>query len=1569
MDNIKKYIFDQVAANRLAPQEATQLLKELRSEKEESIAVIGMSCKLPGANNVSEYWNNLVNGVNCMSVFPEERKKYLAPIRENPHFSEFVTGAVSTPEDHTKADNNKAGYLSDIDMFDAEFFNIPPREAKYIDSVQRVFLQTAWSAIEDAGYGGNKIYGSNTGVYVGKDNTGSTFYRWLVEGDPMLFTGTWEGILASRISYLFNMRGPAMVVDTACSSGLVAIHNACKALLNKECEMALAGGVALGSTPQSSSDDEDNNSVISSVQADDGIVRTFDKRSSGTIFGEGVGAILLKPLSKALEDGDNIYAIIKGSALNNDGASNGITAPNPRAQEDLFCKAWEDAKINPETIAYIEAHGTGTALGDPIEVKGLTGAFGRYTNHKQFCGIGSVKTNMGHLIGASGLAGIIKVILSLQQKTLLPMINFSEPNPHINFPNSPLYVSDTIKEWKEEDYPRRAGVNAFGFSGTNAHIVVEEAPVSRTRSAEELYVPQVFAISAKSESVLAELVRNYDQFLRVNNQLNLADVCYTANTGRGHYSHRLIMIVNDLADLKKKITAVNLSGLRNTFMEGLWYAKHQIVSDKRKVQDSGEISESQKRGYDIEFKKRLDTLLELNGSSYENFLNELCGYYIKGAHIDWETMYSANKRRKVSLPVYPYEKIPYWAEIRKSSIKNTINAKEIMHPLLDRLAIHSISQDIYTVQLGVDTHWVLKDHKILGNHVIPGTAYIDLLRTLGQIYFVDTAVELRDIQFFTPLSVDEAEPKEAQIIVTKQDDYYNVVVASLLPEDDDRWVVHVEGKIYGVEPGEPEVPFYSVETILEYGDLNPLNLDFSLISDTQSELVAFGPRWFNVKGAYKGEQHLVVHLDLPNEFIPDLDIYHFHPSLLDNALNTGINAFGDGIYLPFSYGCFKVYNRMPSSFYSYATRKNRINSSLETMEFDICLLDENGAVFAEIKDYRVKKVNQIDAANYKRTYYKPLWKNKELESSEDNIHGSVVVFKDEYEFSNRLIEALRSKGCDIIEVQLGEESFKINDNMYVIDGSEESYQEIVDKCDQNQVNQFIHLLTLNEQNEVNTFEQLMERKRNGLDSLFFLTRAVSRSKQRNEKFITLVSDYVKEVTGDEHSINPHHAAFFGLGKVVPYENLNMFCKTIDIDDDTSIESIVHELSHPKQESNVAYRKDVRYIEELNQVSIPAEAPNELSIVEDGVYVITGGNSGIGLEVAKHLAAKKPVKLCLLSRSIIPEKDKWAEIIASDEENSLVHKVKALQEIEASGSFVHCYQANIGKMEEIEAALTIIKEHHGTINGIFHCAGLPGDGFILRKEKAIFDEVVLPKFEGTWLLDNLTRELDLDFLVLFSSMTSIVGAPGQGDYAAANAYMDAYSMYRNKLGKRTLAINWSAWTETGMVTHLGITKKDVLFKSLRNREGLEILDELMKYNVSNVITGEMNYELANFTEIESVIGVSKKIKKNMEKSSKKRVRGSNKKNVRTTAEIDIKGKAQGEYTEMEKILASLYATVLELDEIDIYSNFNDLGGDSIMATEVSRIIDEHYPNKVDISDVFTYSSISDMAEYLGTRLEV
>ncbi|MFC6650085.1 beta-ketoacyl synthase N-terminal-like domain-containing protein [Paenibacillus rhizoplanae] len=446
------------------------------------------------------------------------------------------------------------GYLDEVDVFDYSFFHLSPKEANLMDPNQRMFLQTAWTAIEDAGYGGGRLAGSSTGVYVGfGSDMGEEYKRLIAELSPASLNASIPGnihsMIASRIAYLLDLKGPSMLVDTACSSSLVAVHLACRALRQGECDFALAGGIKLSLLPV-----KQGSGGGLGVGSSDDRTRTFDEHSDGTGGGEGVVAILLKPLKQAVRDRDHIYALVKGSAVNNDGTSAGITSPNSLAQEDVLARAWADAGIHPERLEYIEAHGTGTKLGDPVEIEGLRNAFGRYTSRKQFCGIGSLKTNVGHLDHCAGIAGFLKAVLSLKHSELPASLHFTAPNARISFPDSPVYVNERLRVWESGGGPRLCGVSSFGLSGTNCHVVLEEAPhaadtVLNAAEPDDTGELALFSLSARSEAALSAYLGAYQSYLHEENRYTLRDLCYTANTGRGHYACRAAVLCSSREEL------------------------------------------------------------------------------------------------------------------------------------------------------------------------------------------------------------------------------------------------------------------------------------------------------------------------------------------------------------------------------------------------------------------------------------------------------------------------------------------------------------------------------------------------------------------------------------------------------------------------------------------------------------------------------------------------------------------------------------------------------------------------------------------------------------------------------------------------------------------------------------------------------------------------------------------------------------------------------------------------------------------------------------------------------------
>ncbi len=502
------------------------------------IAIIGISCRYPGAKNWQEFWENLKNGVDSITEVPPEKwadESWYNPDPNHPHTSY----------------SKWSGFIDDVDKFDPFFFQISPTEAQYMEPQHRIFLEEAYHAIEDAGYAADSLKGKPCGVFVGAANGdyAELLFRSGLYTNRQVLTGNSVSVLPARIAYFLDLRGAVMAIETACSSSLVAIHQACESINRGECEMALAGGITLMLTPT-------QNIVTSQYKmlSPQGRCRTFDAAASGIVWSEGCGIVVLKGYEQAVKDGDRIYAIIKGSGINYDGKTNGITAPSSQSQVNLEKKIYEKLGINPATIGYVEAHGTGTPLGDPIEVGALTEVFSSYTDRKQFCPIGSVKTNIGHTAWAAGVASVIKSALCLYYRQLVPSLHFQEPNPHIDFAQSQFYVNTEYKSWDiSPGEIRRVAVSSLGFSGTNAHAVLEEAPsVSAPQKPPKERPFHLLTLSAKSETSLMALIESYQNYLATST-VAIADICYTANTGRSTFTHRLALVATHPQEFAQKL--------------------------------------------------------------------------------------------------------------------------------------------------------------------------------------------------------------------------------------------------------------------------------------------------------------------------------------------------------------------------------------------------------------------------------------------------------------------------------------------------------------------------------------------------------------------------------------------------------------------------------------------------------------------------------------------------------------------------------------------------------------------------------------------------------------------------------------------------------------------------------------------------------------------------------------------------------------------------------------------------------------------------------------------------------
>lgn len=1240
----------------------------IKQESNHDIAIIGMSINLPMASDLNEFRENLKSGMNCISDFPDLRKKdidqYLNYKNENVAENTYV----------------KRGYLSSIDSFDYKFFRMTPKEASLMNPFQRLVLETFYKTIEDAGYGGSKIKSTNTGVYLGfiSDLEGYKYREMImnVESDDNIqisIPGNLSSMMVSRISYLLDLKGPSMMIDTACSSSLVALHTACQALRNGDCNMAVVGGIRLSIIPVETP-------FKIGIESSDFLAKTFDNSSDGTGTGEGVIALMLKPLKNAKLDGDNIHAIIKGSAINQDGTSMGITAPNAKAQTEVIIKAWEDAGVSPENISYIEAHGTGTKLGDPIEIDALDKAFKRYTDRKQFCAIGSVKTNIGHLYEAAGLAGVVKAILSLKNKELYPNIHFNRPNTRINFADSPVFVVDKFKNW-EVDGTRVCGVSSFGFSGTNCHVVLEEFARENIEECKPKDSLQAFTLSAKSRNSLIGLLEKYIDFLQKNKDLNLSEVCYTANTGRDVFTHRLGLMANSVEELtdKLKILKDRLKEFENSEKEikiedqGIYYFEKANTSKNSECENSTLLF-TLKDNKDMDFERT--NIIEAE------HIDKLLKDFAMGGNVDWESLYEGNRPNKVSLPTYCFENTRCW-----------IKVPEIELSCQDTNMFYSVN-------------WVLNEPNI-----------------------------------------PEISPKEESIIV-----------------------------------------------------------------------------------------------------------------------------------------------------------------------------------FAD---------NKVSKDKYLKDIY--------------------AVYK------------------NIVLVEPGEAFLKISDSNYIVGQSQKDYDDLFEDLSRISFSNIVHMFSLIQQIEDTdkymNHNLLQNAQDRGVKSLLRLTKGLLKVRVSRTNIIVL-SQYVNQVDGTEKEIKPENSPVFGLCKVIPKENINIRCRCIDIDESFNSQNLIVELESEFDNGIYAYRNGKRYIEELDETLNIEENCKDVQLSTEGVYIITGGLGGLGLEVAKYLTSKAPINVALINRKGFPLKSEWEDILKGND-TILCEKVVSLRDIEANGSKVECIGVNIANYLQLEEVVNELRVRYGSIKGIIHAAGVAGKGFIINKDESKFSEVLSPKIEGTWNLYEATKQDNLEFFVMFSSGISVFGPAGQGDYSAANSYLDSMAYYLRSKNIKAMAINWAAWKEVGMAKDNGFGQGQLIFREIVTNTGLNALETSLKNDFTRVLIGELNYTRQLLDILEKLpVKISSRMKTkitNIIKTEDKGQKGyyEKEKNKKEFTEVKLTGRESGSYSEVEVKIARICREILGFEEISINDNFLEIGADSILLAKIHERLEAEFPNTITMSQMFVYPTISKLSNYINS----
>jgi polyketide synthase PksN len=1524
------------------------------------IAVIGMAGRIGGCENLDAFWQMLRSGGSALTDLDEARKADLMEFLD-------LKGALPLIE---PSHYLRASFLKEIDKFDHQFFGMAKQEADLTDPNQRLFIETAWTALEQAGYGGESIKGSATGVFVGFSSDFGESYRRLLgtlapDAPEVAVVGNIQSIIASRIAYHLDLRGPSLLVDTACSSGLVAMHVACRALRNGDCDMALVGAVKIDLVPVAEVPEAGVGiKDIRDTAASDGRTRTFDDACEGTSAAEGVIAFILKPLDKAIGDGDSIHAVICGSAVNQDGRSVGITAPNSAAQEQLILNALQDAGIPAETVSYIEAHGTATSLGDPIEVNGIQRAFRRHSQHRQFCAVGSVKTNIGHMDNAAGLAGVAKVILSMQHGELPPSLNFSRPNRKISFEHSPVYVNDILRPWRVgENRLLRAGVNSFGLSGTNCHLILESTPAVKVRAAASTG-PYLLPISAGSETALRELVRAYAQWLDAYDG-SLENLCHTAAVGRLHHTHRLALVVESLDGLSRLLGEF-LSGESLNPAVAL-AGSFRLVSDRQERRKPGDVTESD-RG---ELSRQAEALClryrEVDVGRNYALLSEAIDLYVRGADFQWGRWYQGTARRRIPIPTYPFARTRCWVETTKTArqlaSRNPI-AKPIAHPLVDRCLVKTLGFSVYQSVLGASSHWELADHKIGGVCVLPGTAYVEMiLEIAAQMHAAkDSDLCIEHLVFIRPLILDDHERREIHILVEGLGETYKLRIISHSPTGTDEWDVHAES----VMRPSAKAPRRVIDINALLARL-PLPLAFARQDDVSRGL-DIGDRWnlsFLQGWAGEADNEFLVHLALPDDFRGESRNYHYHPALLDTAVNAVNHLLGeDSLYLPLSYRRFECYDALPTECFVLLRKKTSDPHSVESFSFDIDLLDKNGCVRSSIFDYTVKRVADTGllqlADGVEPFMHEVRWVQTPASPSAAIPADPICFIRRDTPEQAAIVSGLRERGVQVVELVRAAAPTAPDGDPLNHDGL--NYEQTLAMLETSHFAGVIYAVpTPLAEEDV----PASDTKRDMHDLFDFLKTFVGKMARRVESVLVLVPGAFS-VPGHEQVPAPQCAALAAMVRVAALEFPHVRFRCLDTDRPTDGSLLLAELASVLPDSLSVYREGVRYGECLQ--SLPPAKPAEMSLGNDGVYVMTGGTGSLCLELAAHWADRGPVNLALIGSKPLPPRETWQGLVESGGDDKLIRRLNKLIDLEGSGAKIEYISVDVADFSAMQGVFQHLREDYGQINGVVHAAGRAGEGFLINKSLERFDQVVSPKIDGAWILHQLTLDDPLEFFVMFSSIATVLRNPGQSDYTAANAYLDCLAQLRRSMNLPALSICWPAWREVGMALDHDAVDEDELIAPIATSTALALLDTALSDAVGLppvLILGAINPRAPLAALEDTGLQLSGPIRRRLGQNARL-ASASQSSGVNPGGEgVVLKGLDAPD--DIDHAVGRLWGKILGVREVDVDDVFSDLGGNSILTTQMYREFEILYPEAMELADLFTRVTIREQADHIRAAL--
>ena len=1497
------------------------------------IAIIGMSCRFPGAQDLATYWRNLRDGVESISQLTNEEIQ-----------ASGVDPALFQMPNYVKA----APVLEAIDMFDAGFFGYTPREAEFMDPQQRLFLECAWHALEHAGYDPDR-YDDAIGVYTGAR---TSMYMFNLFSNPDLLRSldiTEVGIgndlanLATRISYKFNLRGPSYALHTACSTSLVAVHLACQSLLIDECQMALAGGVAVN-VPQKVGYAYQHGGILSP----DGHCRPFDANAQGTLFGSGLGLVVLKRLEDALEDGDTVYAIIRGTASNNDGSSKAsFTAPGVDGQVDVIAEALANAGVRPESLSYIEAHGTGTTLGDSIEIRALTKAFRATTEKQGYCAIGSVKSNLGHLDTAAGISSLIKTVLALQHHEIPPTLHLETPNPALE--NSPFYVNTQLTPWKTNDQPRRAGVSSFGFGSANAHIVLEEAPEPiPTTAAGRSW--QLVTLSARTDTALDAATINLANHLQEHPTHSFADVTYTLQVGRREFDHRRVLVCQDRDEAMQILS----SG-----------ASQHLLTATATMHDrpvifmfSGQGAQYVHMGRDLYynealFRTHVDRCAELLLPHLGRDLRDLL--YPPDDQVESATsLLDQTWLTQPALFVVEYALAQLWMSWGIQP-----------HAMIG----HSIGEYVAACLAGVfaleDALRLVVTRGRMMQEAAEGAMLAVPLSEQAIMNMLNGEVTLAAINGPTQCTVagplQAIETLQSQLAAQEIDCRRLHTSHAFHSTSMDPFVEPFTAEVRTVQLHTPNIPYLSNVTGMWMTDEDATAPEYwgrhlrqsvqfasgirELLTNPHGILLEVGPG--QTLSTFARQQ-----IDPTSSHTVLSSLRHPRETQSDQAfLLTALGKLwlaGATIDWPALYRD-EHRRRVPLPTYPFERQRYWIDA-------------EPGGLGGARQTARVGK--NPDVGDW---FYLPSWKRSLLPTSFDlaklaDKPRRWLVFTDQSGVGKAIVQRLRDAQQTVVTVDAAQHFAKIDDTTYTIHPSQSAdYAALLHELHNQGFDPqtIVHLWNISPvEDSTPSLQSLEHTQEQGLYSLLCIAHVFGEHYTQEPIHITVASTGVYDVSGMD-SLSPAKSPILGPCRVIPQEHPNVTCQNIDIklpeagtwQETQLIDVLTTELAAIPTDTVIAYRGANRWVQSYEATAV---TPNNITtrLRERGVYLITGGLGGIGQIMANHLAKTVQARLILTGRSPFPQRSEWDAWIANhDEQNSTSQKIRQVQALETNGAEVLVLQADVSDTDQMHEVVEHIYTHFGALHGVIHAAGLVGEKSFMAIQETGQDECQMhlqPKAYGTMVLEQILQEKTLDFCLLLSSLSTVLGGLWASAYAGANAFMDALAYQHNQRSTTPwISVNWDAWQfgeEQGDNIVTGSTLADLVILPDEGADAFQRVLSLGPISQVVVSTGDLQTRLDQWVKLGAL----------QQTSTGNGAAGSRHERP------NLQTPYVAPRNEYEEKVAEMWQQVLGIEQVGIFDDFFELGGHSLLITQLLNKIHKVYPIEIAMRSLFEQPTVAGIA---------